>query len=226
MSPEVCPALCLVHGSHLVILCAEQLHPPGFQAVGQLYLFPKLGNSQLLLEPRVQLCAVSPQFLSTGTSGFQTVHEHQQWWCLGGRGRWISEFEASLVYRVSSRTARTTQRNPVSKNKQTKCTNNLNMKVFLHFCHRDIGPIGRDLWELLRTLNSRKIQDWKILCYWTTSGCHKEADCLHAFLPPCSLCNVVFLPPCSLCDVIHLNFCKDCFPYLKNQYGHALMEPI
>jgi hypothetical protein len=36
---------------------------------------------------------------------------------LGGRGRWISEFEASLVYRVSSRTARTTQRNPVSKNK-------------------------------------------------------------------------------------------------------------
>jgi hypothetical protein len=38
---------------------------------------------------------------------------------LGGRGRWISEFEASLVYKVSSRTARATQRNPVSKNKQT-----------------------------------------------------------------------------------------------------------
>jgi hypothetical protein len=35
---------------------------------------------------------------------------------LGGRGRWISEFEASLVYRVSSRTARAIQRNPVSKN--------------------------------------------------------------------------------------------------------------
>jgi hypothetical protein len=27
---------------------------------------------------------------------------------LGGRGRWISKFEASLVYRVSSRTARAT----------------------------------------------------------------------------------------------------------------------
>jgi hypothetical protein len=41
---------------------------------------------------------------------------------LGGRGRQISEFEASLVYRVSSRTARATQRNSVSKNKnkQTK----------------------------------------------------------------------------------------------------------
>jgi hypothetical protein len=36
---------------------------------------------------------------------------------LGGRGRRISEFEASLVYKVSSRTARATQRNPVSKNK-------------------------------------------------------------------------------------------------------------
>jgi hypothetical protein len=34
-----------------------------------------------------------------------------------GRGRWISEFKASLVYKVSSRTARAIQRNPVSKNK-------------------------------------------------------------------------------------------------------------
>jgi hypothetical protein len=34
---------------------------------------------------------------------------------LGGRGRWISEFEVSLVYRVSFRTARATHRNPVSK---------------------------------------------------------------------------------------------------------------
>jgi hypothetical protein len=36
---------------------------------------------------------------------------------LGGRGRRISEFEASLVYRESSRTARATQRNHVLKNK-------------------------------------------------------------------------------------------------------------
>jgi hypothetical protein len=46
---------------------------------------------------------------------------------LGGRGRRISEFEASLVYRVSSRTARAIQRNPVSKNKQT------NVKIQLKF---------------------------------------------------------------------------------------------
>jgi hypothetical protein len=34
---------------------------------------------------------------------------------LGSRNRWIPEFKASLVYTVSSRTARATQRNPVSK---------------------------------------------------------------------------------------------------------------
>jgi hypothetical protein len=37
---------------------------------------------------------------------------------LGGRGRRISEFKASLVYKVGSRTARATQRNPVSKNQK------------------------------------------------------------------------------------------------------------
>jgi hypothetical protein len=50
---------------------------------------------------------------------------------LGGRGRQISEFLASLVYKVSSRTARAIQRNPVleknKKNKQTK-TKNQNKK--------------------------------------------------------------------------------------------------
>jgi hypothetical protein len=39
---------------------------------------------------------------------------------LGGSGRRISEFEASLVYEVSSRIARAIQRNPVSKTKQNK----------------------------------------------------------------------------------------------------------
>jgi site-specific recombinase XerD len=44
---------------------------------------------------------------------------------LGGRGRRISEFEASLVYKVSSRTARAIQRNPVSKKtKQSKAKQN------------------------------------------------------------------------------------------------------
>jgi hypothetical protein len=43
---------------------------------------------------------------------------------LGGRGRQISEFEASLVYRVSSRTARAIQKNPVSKKKKKKTKQN------------------------------------------------------------------------------------------------------
>jgi hypothetical protein len=37
---------------------------------------------------------------------------------LGGRGRGISVLEVSLVYRVSSRTVRATQRNPVSEKKE------------------------------------------------------------------------------------------------------------
>jgi hypothetical protein len=41
---------------------------------------------------------------------------------LEGRGRRISEFKASLVYRVSSRTARAIQRNSVSKNQQQQKT--------------------------------------------------------------------------------------------------------
>ena len=36
---------------------------------------------------------------------------------LGGRGKQISEFEASLVYRVSSRTARATQRKVMNQEK-------------------------------------------------------------------------------------------------------------
>jgi hypothetical protein len=49
--------------------------------------------------------------------------EAGQWWHmplipeLEGRGRQISEFKASLVYRVSFRTSKGTQRNPVSINK-------------------------------------------------------------------------------------------------------------
>jgi hypothetical protein len=45
---------------------------------------------------------------------------------MGGRGRRISEFEASLVYRVSSRPARAIQRNSVSKKNKTKQNKNNN----------------------------------------------------------------------------------------------------
>ena len=51
---------------------------------------------------------------------------------LGGRGRWISEFKASLIYRVSSRTARTIQRNPISKK--------TNKKMFKNFPLDSLDP--------------------------------------------------------------------------------------
>jgi hypothetical protein len=53
---------------------------------------------------------------------------------LGGRGRWISEFKASLVYKVSFRTARATQRNPVSKKKKKK-----KKKKIPHRCAQPLG---------------------------------------------------------------------------------------
>jgi hypothetical protein len=48
-----------------------------------------------------------------------------------GRGRRISEFEASLVYRVSSRTARATQRNPVSKPPPHKKVSKMEIRLLL-----------------------------------------------------------------------------------------------
>jgi hypothetical protein len=46
---------------------------------------------------------------------------------LGGRVSRIFEFEASLVYKVSSRTARAIQRNPVSKKQNNKKKRNMQL---------------------------------------------------------------------------------------------------
>jgi hypothetical protein len=60
---------------------------------------------------------------------------------LKGRGRQISEFEASLVYKVSSRTARAIQRNPVLKNKKQKTKNKkTNFRVIHTHTHTHIWP--------------------------------------------------------------------------------------
>jgi hypothetical protein len=53
------------------------------------------------------------------------------WWCtplIPALGRQISEFKASLVYKVSSRTAKATQRNPVLEKKKPKTKQNNNKK--------------------------------------------------------------------------------------------------
>jgi hypothetical protein len=53
---------------------------------------------------------------------------------LGGRGRRISEFEASLAYKVSSRTARATQRNPVLKKTKPNQTKNKVSVILRIYC--------------------------------------------------------------------------------------------
>ena len=66
-------------------------------------------------------------FFKKSGSGGAHLSQH-----LGGRGRQISEFEASLVYRVSSRTARAIQRNPVWKKKnKTKQNKSKKKKRFI-----------------------------------------------------------------------------------------------
>jgi hypothetical protein len=71
-------------------------------------------------------------------------------WGGGGRGRRISEFKASLVYKVSSRTARATQRNPVLENKKKKKKNPIN--------------VGR-VWHDFGRTNSLKLCMYLHVCY-------------------------------------------------------------
>ena len=65
----------------------------------------------------VSLGYLGETFLKSITGQAVVVHAFNPS-TLGSRGRWISEFEASLVYNVSSRTARATQRNSVSRKKR------------------------------------------------------------------------------------------------------------
>jgi hypothetical protein len=85
-------------------------------------------RSENRLSVSVLFLAMSAPGIELRLSGLMTSTEPSRQHT-GGRGRRI---EASLVYRVSSRTARATQRNPVSKNKQTnKQTNNKNKIIYL-----------------------------------------------------------------------------------------------
>jgi hypothetical protein len=61
--------------------------------------------------------------ISVGCGGARLQSQHS-----GGRGRRISEFKASLVYKVRSRTASATQRNPILKKQKTKNKKNKKQK--------------------------------------------------------------------------------------------------
>jgi hypothetical protein len=60
-----------------------------------------------------------------------------------GRGRQISEFKASLVSRVRCRTARATQRNPVSKNQKKK--KKKKKDIFLDFPRGQLKTLARSI---------------------------------------------------------------------------------
>jgi hypothetical protein len=71
---------------------------------------------------------------------------------LGGRGLQVSEFKASLVYRVSSRTVRDTQRNPVSKSNNNKIVYHVKFSVLLFYSFTDYRE---GLWEVRGTPKSQ-----------------------------------------------------------------------
>jgi hypothetical protein len=62
---------------------------------------------------------------------------------LGDRGRQISEFQVSLVYKVSSRTARATERNLVSKNKTIIIIIIICRKISVRQCYCNVN--GRSI---------------------------------------------------------------------------------
>jgi hypothetical protein len=82
------------------------------------------------------------------------------------QGRQISEFEASLIYKVSSRTTRATQRNPVSKNqnKQTNKTKNKQTKT-----HHQKTKTKTKTKKTKETKNPTNQQKKKKLCYFDPS---------------------------------------------------------
>ena len=60
----------------------------------------------------MNVCYIYINYTQTHTHPMLGGGAHLSFQHLGGRGRQISEFRDSLVYRVSSRTARAIQKNP------------------------------------------------------------------------------------------------------------------
>jgi hypothetical protein len=109
---------------------------------------------------------------------------------LGGRGRRISEFEASLVYKVSSRTARAIQRNPVSKtNKQTKNKKQKRVALVIVSLHsnKSLTKTTPKLFFCHTSLASRVSQEGSSGWHWWLQGGKLFTIC--KFSLPLTLCN-------------------------------------
>jgi hypothetical protein len=79
---------------------------------------------------------------------------------LGGRGSQISEFKASLVYKMSSRTARAIQRNTVSEKKtktKTKKNRPRPIRIISHFS-METQKVRRSWKDVLQTLRNHRCE--------------------------------------------------------------------
>jgi BRCT domain type II-containing protein len=69
---------------------------------------------------------------------------------LGSRGRWISEFEASLVYSLSSRTSRVIQRNPVSEKQTNEQHQKKKIQINTIIMSREISQDTKEIQKPIR----------------------------------------------------------------------------
>ena len=83
-----------------------------------------------------------------GISGTRLEYQHSR-----GIDRQISEFKASLSYRVSFRTARAVQRNPVLKNKTKNNSNKKNVATSHAHVHVHIKLKS---WQYMKTFYESK----------------------------------------------------------------------
>jgi hypothetical protein len=81
---------------------------------------------------------------------------------LGGRDRQIFELETSLVYKVSSRTAKTIQRNPVSKNKNNPPPKKKNLSWKMHHTSIYSSQLGNS--EQTKGTDTTKVYFSEVMC--------------------------------------------------------------
>lgn len=72
---------------------------------------------------------------------------------------WVFEFKASLIYRMSSRTAKATQRNHVSKKKEKKGTLKLTHRQFVKCIVRRQSKASITLGP--HSLQERRVLSWR-----------------------------------------------------------------
>lgn len=90
------------------------------------------GTRQMYMQPLAHIYKIN----------LRKLIEARQWWFTPlipalrkQRGRWISEFGAGLIYRMSFRIVRTIQRNSVLKRKRKKHVVKVGYSCNFHFCN-------------------------------------------------------------------------------------------